>query len=224
MFDTQSEFKDRKDAGERLAREMMHLKKRDPVVLALPRGGVPVAFEIAKAFEAPLDLLMVRKLGAPNHPEYGIGAVVDGSEPQIVLNDEAMRMVNPPPGYVDAEKERQLVEIERRRSEYLAGHEPIPLRGRTAIVVDDGIATGGTVRVALKALRRTSPSRIILAVPVAPRETLESLQPDADEVICLSAPFGFRAVGLHYGDFSQTSDAEVVRLLNAAREWLPAPK
>ncbi|WP_274423349.1 phosphoribosyltransferase [Chelativorans sp. YIM 93263] len=220
MFGTRTEFKNRTDAGERLARELEHFSDVNPVVLALPRGGVPVAFEVAKALKAPLDVLMVRKLGAPNHPEYGIGAVVDGSDPQVVLNEEAMQIVRPPREYVEAEKERQLAEIERRRAEYLAGRRPIPLAGRTAIVVDDGIATGGTIRVALNALRRAKAASIALAVPVAPREVLDILHEDADEVICLSAPVDFRAVGLHYEDFGQTSDAEVVRLLGAASEWL----
>lgn len=219
MFRTESEFRDRSEAGRRLAQALEHVKEERPVVLALPRGGVPVAFEVAKALEAPLDLVMVRKLGAPGHAEYGIGAVVDGAAPQLVLNDEAMRMVNPPPGYVDEEMQRQLAEIERRRGQYFAGRKPVPLSGRTVIVVDDGIATGGTVRVALKALRRAGPERVVLAVPVAPREALDSLKPDADEVVCLAAPANFRAVGLHYQDFDQTSDAEVVRLLDAARAF-----
>jgi putative phosphoribosyl transferase len=218
------EFRNRQDAGQRLARELAHLKDERPVVLALPRGGVPVAYEVAKALVAPLDLLMVRKLGAPGHSEYGIGAVVDGSEPQLVLNEEAMQIIGPTEDYVQAEMERQLAEIERRRASYFAEHDPTPISGRTVILVDDGIATGGTVRVALKALRRSSAERIVLAVPVAPRDRLEALHDDADEVVCLSAPANFRAVGLHYANFEQTSDAEVVRCLKAAREWLPQPQ
>ncbi|WP_159588999.1 phosphoribosyltransferase [Chelativorans xinjiangense] len=224
MFATQTEFNDRHEAGQRLAEALEHLKEENPLVLALPRGGVPVAFEVAKALQAQIDLLMVRKLGAPGHPEYGIGALVDGADPQLVLNEEAMQVVKPSPEYVEAEKQRQLAEIERRRETYFAGRQPIPLAGRTVIVVDDGIATGGTVRVALKALRRAKVKRAVLAVPVAPRDTLDSLKADADEVVCLAAPLNFRAVGLHYRNFSQTSDAEVVRLLNAAREWLPEPQ
>lgn len=220
MHRSQTEFVDRHDAGQRLAGELLHLKEERPVVLALPRGGVPVAFEVAKALAAPLDLLMVRKLGAPGHPEYGIGAVVDGSEPQLVLNDEAMEIVRPSAEYIEAEMQRQLKEIERRRAQYFSDRAPIPLSGRTAIVVDDGIATGGTVRVALKAIRKANAARIVLAVPVAPRDTLESLHDEADEVVCLSVPDHFRAVGFHYDNFEQTSDAEVVACLNAAREWL----
>lgn len=219
MFDTQTEFLNRYDAGRQLADALAHLKEENPLVLALPRGGVPVAFEVAKALRAPLDLLMVRKLGAPGHPELGIGAVVDGPEPQLVINEEAMEIVQASRAYVNAEMERQLAEIERRRAFYFAGREPVPLAGRTAIVVDDGIATGGTVRVALKALHGTEAARIVLAVPVAPRDALDSLHDEVDELVCLKVPWDFRAVGLHYASFDQTSDSEVIDCLNAAREW-----
>ncbi|WP_309085342.1 phosphoribosyltransferase [Chelativorans sp.] len=220
MFGGQTEFLNRREAGQRLAAELAHLKEEQPVVLALPRGGVPVGFEVAKALSAPLDLLMVRKLGAPGHSELGIGAVVDGSDPQLVLNDEAMEIIRPSSDYVREEMERQLAEIDRRRAAYFAEHDPTPVSGRTVILVDDGIATGGTVRVALKALRRSNAARIVLAVPVAPRDTLDALHDDADEVVCLATPPNFRAVGLHYENFSQTSDAEVIACLKAAREWL----
>jgi putative phosphoribosyl transferase len=193
----------------------------DPIVLALPRGGVPVAFEVAKALRAPLDLLMVRKIGAPGREEFGIGAVVDGSDPQIVLNEEAIRIIGPPEGYVEAETRRQLQEIERRRRLYMGGRRPLPVKGRTVIVVDDGVATGGTVRAALKALIRAGAGRIVLALPVAPLDTLEELRGEADEVVCLSTPEPFWAVGLHYADFSQTSDEEVIQLLEEARSYAP---
>lgn len=219
MFDTQTEFLNRYDAGRQLADALAHLKEENPLVLALPRGGVPVAFEVAKALRAPLDLLMVRKLGAPGHPELGIGAVVDGPEPQLVINEEAMEIVQASRAYVNAEMERQLAEIERRRAFYFAGREPVPLAGRTAIVVDDGIATGGTVRVALKALHGTEAARIVLAVPVAPRDALDSLHDEVDELVCLKVPWDFHAVGLHYASFDQTNDSEVIDCLNAAREW-----
>jgi len=221
MFKARAEFRDRRDAGQCLAAELLHLAEEQPVVFALPRGGVPVAFEIAKALAAPLDILMVRKLGAPGHSEYGIGAVVDGAEPQLVLNEEAMHIIHPTSDYVREEMERQLAEIESRRATYFANHEPTPVAGRTIVLVDDGIATGGTVRVALKALRSSHAARIVLAVPVAPRDALDALHDDADEVVCLSTPANFRAVGLHYEDFSQTTDAEVVQLLAEARTWLP---
>ncbi|MEJ0094105.1 MAG: phosphoribosyltransferase [Methylocella sp.] len=208
-------FSDRREAGRRLARALAKFARSSPVILALPRGGVPVAFEVAKALHATLDLLIVRKIGAPGHEELGLGAVVDGSDPQIVMNEEAMRIVHPPPGYVEAEAQRQFQEIERRRRLYLGQRRAAPIKGRFVIVVDDGIATGGTIRAALKALRRAGAKRIVLAVPVAPRDTLDALRLEADEIVCLSTPEPFSAVGLHYADFKQTSDEEVIQLLKA---------
>ena len=209
-------YADRQDAGRRLARAVMDLGLDDPVVLALPRGGVPVAFEVAKALGAPLDLLLVRKLGAPGHQEYGIGALVDGDNPQVVLNEQAMDIIDPLPAYVDAEVQRQLVELERRRQAYLGSRKPIPLAGREVVVVDDGIATGSTVTVAVRSLRKAMVARVTVAVPVAPADALGALHQEADEVICLATPQVFRAVGQHYADFTQTTDQEVVDLLEAA--------
>jgi putative phosphoribosyl transferase len=212
-------FRDRADAGRQLVPRLMIYAGQNPVVLALPRGGVPVAFEVAQALRAPLDLIFVRKIGAPGHAEYGLGAVVDGAHPQVVLNEEALSLLNVPPGYIEEETQRQLKEIERRRQHYLAGRQPVDVAGRIAIVVDDGIATGGTVRAALKGLSRAWPARLILAVPVAPRDTIERLKAEADEVICLMTPEPFYAVGEHFDDFSQTSDREVTTLLDEARLW-----
>lgn len=212
-------FKDRTDAGRKLAEALGGSVMSDPLILALPRGGVPVAFEVAKALHAPLDLVLVRKIGAPGHAEYGIGAVVDGTDPQLVLNEEAMEIVRPPRDYIETEKKRQLAEIERRRKLYFGGKPPLSVKGRTVVLVDDGIATGGTVRVALKALRKDQAARIVLAVPVAPRDTLDLVGKDADEVICLATPDPFVAVGLHYEDFDQTTDDEVVDLLRAAETF-----
>jgi putative phosphoribosyl transferase len=212
-------FRDRADAGRQLVPRLMIYAGQNPVVLALPRGGVPVAFEVAQALRAPLDLIFVRKIGAPGHAEYGLGAVVDGAHPQVVLNEEALSLLNVPPGYIEEETQRQLKEIERRRQHYLAGRQPVDVAGRIAIVVDDGIATGGTVRAALKGLSRARPARLILAVPVAPRDTIERLKAEADEVICLMTPEPFYAVGEHFDDFSQTSDREVTTLLDEARLW-----
>ncbi len=210
-------FSDRRDAGRKLAAALKIYAKEKPLVLGLPRGGVPVAFEVAKALGAPLDLLIVRKIGAPSNPEFGIGAVVDGAEPQVVMNEDIMRMVAPKPAYVKAETQRQLAEIERRRAVYLGGRKPLSPRGRTVIVVDDGVATGGTVRAALRGLKKAGAAKIILAVPVAPTDVLESLRAEADEIVCLNARDDFQAVGFHYADFRQTEDEEVVSLLALAR-------
>jgi putative phosphoribosyl transferase len=212
-------FRDRAEAGRQLAQRLMTYAAARPVVLALPRGGVPVAFEVAKALRAPLDLIFVRKIGAPRHAEFGLGAVVDGAHPQVVLNEDALDHVRVPPGYIKEEIQRQLQEIERRREHYLAGRRPVAVEGRVAIVVDDGIATGSTVRAALKGLSRAWPSRLVLAVPVAPRDTIERLRTEADEVICLMTPEQFYAVGEHYDDFRQTSDREVTTLLDEAQHW-----
>ena len=215
-------FADRYDAGRRLADALEVYRGSDPVVLALPRGGVPVGFEIAKALDAPLDVLLVRKIGAPGQPELGLGAVVDGSDPQTVLTPAVVDAVAPPPGYIEAETRRQLVEIERRRRRYTGERPPPTPSDRTVIVVDDGIATGGTVRAALRGLARSHPARLVLAVPVAPADSLAELEPDCDQIICLATPEPFYAVGQHYRDFTQTEDDEVVRLLEESRAWAPA--
>jgi putative phosphoribosyl transferase len=213
-------FKNRRDAGRRLAAQLLQYKGERPVVLALPRGGVPVAYEVAIALNAPLDVVVVRKLGAPGEPELGIGAVVDGDHPQSVLNEEVVRLLGVSDDYVNCEVARELREIRRRQETYRGGRSPERIEGRTAIVIDDGIATGGSVRAALRGVRRFSPIRLILAVPVAPPETVESLRPEVDELVCLSTPVFFHAVGQFYEDFRQTTDDEVVRLLEAAREHM----
>jgi putative phosphoribosyl transferase len=212
-------FRDRADAGRQLAHRLLPYAAQEPVILALPRGGVPVAFEVARQLRAPLDLLFVRKIGAPGHAEFGLGAVVDGAHPQVVLNEEVLAELDVPGRYLEEETRRQLREIERRRQHYLAGRRPIDVAGRVAIMVDDGIATGGTVRAALKGLARARPARLILAVPVAPPDTIERLRAEADEVVCLMMPEPFYAVGKHYDDFTQTSDREVIDLLEEAQRW-----
>lgn len=221
FMNTQSSeiFRDRVDAGRKLARALLHLKDAKPVVLGLPRGGVPVAFEVADLLDAPLDVVLVRKIGAPGQPELGLGAIVDGKSPQIVLNEELVQLVRPGRGYLEAEEKRQLAEIERRRALYRPGRVPLSLVGRTAIVVDDGIATGGTVKAVLLALRSSGVDRLVLAVPVAPHDTLQELAPLADEIVCLASPEPFYSVGSHYSDFAQTTDEEVIDLLaRAAKE------
>jgi putative phosphoribosyl transferase len=210
-------FLDRHDAGQRLAAELKARQLENPVVLALPRGGVPVAYEIAHALGAPLDVLLVRKLGAPGREEFGVGAVVDGPRPQIVLNTEAIDMLGVTPDYLDRERDRQLAEIERRRRLYAGASLPVEVAERTVILVDDGVATGGTMLAALRALRNANPKRIVVVAPVAAPDTLEKLAAEADEVVALEAPETFRAVGLHYVDFTQTSDEEVIDLLGRQR-------
>lgn len=217
MIGYQHQFRDRHEAGIQLAGALMHLAPTHPLVLALPRGGVPVAFEVARALDADLDLLFVRKLGAPGYEELGIGAVVDGADPQLVLNEDVVRQLAPSPNYIRAELRRQLGEVERRRHAYLGGAAPIAIAGRPVIVVDDGIATGGTVKAALKGLRNAGPARLVLAVPVAPQESIAALGAECDEIVCLAQPYPFYAVGAHYARFDQTSDDEVARLLARAR-------
>lgn len=215
--ETSPRFIDRRDAGQRLAARLKSRPFSDPVVLALPRGGVPVGFEVAHALDAPLDVLLVRKLSAPGFEELGIGAVIDGTQPQLVLDAETIAMLRVTPAYVDQERDRQLVEIERRRRLYRGELPAVSVEGRTAIIVDDGIATGGTVLVALRALSKVSPKSIVVAVPVAPPETLAKLSIEADDVVCLATPSPFGSVGRYYDDFTQTSDEEVIRLLAAQR-------
>jgi len=209
-------FQDRQDAGKQLARALLRFKASDPIVLALPRGGVPVAFEIARALEAPLDLVLVRKIGAPDQPELALGAVVDGEKTEIVVNEDVLEELALSESFVRERAAREIEEIERRRRLYLRGRDRVPVAGKTALVVDDGIATGATMRAALRAVRRRQPSRLVLAVPVAPAETVESLRSEVDEVVCLSTPSFFGAIGYFYHDFRQVDDDEVRRLLAEA--------
>ncbi len=206
-------FADRTEAGRALAAEIARKGYQDPVVLALPRGGVPVAFEIARAIDAPMDLVLVRKIGTPGQPELALGAVVDGPSPQCVVNEDVQRQADISDAQFEQEKQRQLAEIDRRRGLYLAGRERVPISGKTAIIVDDGIATGATARVALKALRQAGPAKLVLAVPVAPAATLEAMADDIDDCLCLETPDPFHAVGFFYRNFDPVSDEEVATLM-----------
>jgi putative phosphoribosyl transferase len=206
-------FTDRRQAGQQLAAKLLRYKIENPLVLAIPRGGVPVGLEVANALAAPLDLVLVRKIGVPFQPELAAGAVVDGEHTETVWNRDILDALEVTEEFFKPEVARQLEEIERRRKAYL-GSRPRPrIAGCTAIVVDDGIATGATVRAALIAVRRNGPKRLILAVPVAPLDTVESLRKDVDELICLEVPKEFHAIGEFYVDFAQLEDAHVVDLL-----------
>jgi putative phosphoribosyl transferase len=216
-------FRDRADAGRRLAERLAAHKGEHPVVLALPRGGVAVGFEVAKALAAPLDLLMVRKIGAPTQPELAAAAIVDGDRPTIVVNRDVVEGLAIPSTYIEAEAGRQLAEIARRRSLYLPGRLAVPLAGRTVIVVDDGIATGATTRAALRAARHAQPKRLILAAPVAPPDVAADLAAECDEVVCLAEPSFFGGISLFYDDFHQLEDGEVIALLDEARAFAEPP-
>jgi predicted phosphoribosyltransferase len=206
-------FEDRKDAGHKLAVALAKYKGDHPVVLALPRGGVPVAAEVAAALGAPLDLILVRKVGVPMQPELAMGAVVDGAQPIIVRNEDIIRLVGIDEAEFKAVCDRELAEIERRRKRYV-GERPHPdVAGKVAIVIDDGIATGATTRAALRATRMRKPKRLVLAVPVAPTRSLEELRDDADEIICIEDHEPFGAIGYFYFDFRQVSDEEVIETL-----------
>lgn len=204
-------FADRVEAGRRLAERLVAMRPADPVVYALPRGGVPVAAEVARALDAPLDLLLVRKIGAPGQPELALGAVADGGE--LVLNPEIIAATGASETFIEDARRAQLTEIERRRGRYMAGRAPLDLRGRTAVVVDDGLATGATARAALHALRQRGAARLILAVPVAPPDAAAALRADADEVVVVLEAEPFGGVGAFYADFHQLGDEEVVAIL-----------
>jgi putative phosphoribosyl transferase len=218
-------FANRTDAGQQLARALARYKNKGAVVLALPRGGVPVAAEVAAALEAPLDLILVRKIGVPMQPELAMGAVVDGSNPLVVRNEEVIALAGVDETDFKAVCDAELAEIERRRQRYLGGRERIDVAGRIAIVIDDGIATGATTRAALRATRARQPKKLILAVPVAPTESLAAMQEEADEVVCLEDYESFGAIGFYYSDFRQTSDQQVIdtlaRFAQAATQEAP---
>mgnify|MGYP001180489500 CR=1 FL=1 len=210
-------FDDRSKAGLRLAETLKRYRGKNVVVLALPRGGVPVAAEVAAFLDAPLDLLLVRKIGVPAQPELAMGAVIDGNSPLVVRNEDIIRHALVSEKEFDAVCRAELAEIERRRRAYVGDRPPVDVEGKVAIVVDDGIATGATIRAAIRGLRRRKPSSIVLAVPVAPPDTIEALRNEADEVVCLEEPAYFQAIGLYYRDFRQLKDQDVIALMDAAR-------
>ncbi len=209
-------FETRADAGRRLAVRLTRLPLESPVVYALPRGGVPVAAEIAKALRAPLDLIFVRKIGAPGAPEVALGAVVDGEAAETIVNPAVLRASGADETYLARARAAELAELERRRAVYLGARKPVDPAGRTAIVVDDGLATGATVKAALGYLRRRKAARVIVAVPVAPADTLHEIGALADRVECLVPDPAFTGVGAWYRDFHQLSDAETIGLLREA--------
>jgi predicted phosphoribosyltransferase len=210
-------FRDRSDAGRQLATRLQHYGKGAGVlVLALPRGGVPVGFEVASALGVPLDLFLVRKLGVPGHEELAMGAVASGGV--RVLNPEVVGVLQVPQPVIDQMAEAELTELQRRERAYRDDRPPPDARGKTVILVDDGLATGSTMRAAARALRQQAPRRLVVAVPVAPAETCAGLAEEVDEVVCLVTPDPFYGVGLWYDDFSQTSDKQVRALLRRAAQ------
>jgi putative phosphoribosyl transferase len=206
-------FHDRVDAGRKLAHALARYAKDEVVVLALPRGGVPVAAEVATALRAPLDLLLVRKIGCPAQPELAMGAIVDGVPPIVVRNEDVIRAAGVSEAGFDRVCREELVEIERRRARYLGDRHRESLEARTVIVIDDGLATGATMRAALRALRNHHPGKIVLAVPVAPAATLSELRREADDVVCLEHFQFYGAIGAYYDDFRQVTDEELIAIL-----------
>jgi predicted phosphoribosyltransferase len=212
-----SRFRDRHEAGRLLAEKLARYASRpDVLVLALPRGGVPVAYEVARALGAPLDVFVVRKLGVPGHEELAMGAVATGGV--RVLNDEVVRGLGIPAYVIDAVTERELHELAQRERLYRGDRPPPDVRGRTVILVDDGLATGATMHAAIQALRQQKPAHIVVGVPTASPETCEALKAEVDDVVCAITPQPFYAVGLSYEDFSQTTDEEVRELLQRSRQ------
>jgi predicted phosphoribosyltransferase len=208
-------YRDRREAGRMLADRLRHFAgHQDVIVLALPRGGVPVAFEVAMAIGAPLDVFMVRKLGLPGHPEFALGAIASGGI--RIVNDDVIRYYRIPAAAIDQIAGAEQQELERRERAYRGARPPLNLEGRVVILVDDGLATGSTMRAAVVAVRRQLPSQIVVAVPVGARQACRALDQVADDVVCAMTPEPFRAVGLWYQNFEQTTDDDVRRLLAVA--------
>jgi putative phosphoribosyl transferase len=214
-------FRNREQAGQLLADKLMtYANRTDVLILALPRGGVPVAFEVAQTLNAPLDIFVVRKLGLPGHEELAMGALASGNV--RVLNDDVVNRLHIPEKVIDAVAAQERRELERRERLYRNDRPPVSVQGRTVILIDDGLATGSTMRAAVSALRRQNPAALVVAVPVAAPETCQEFKSEVDEIICAYTPEPFYAVGLWYEDFSQTSDEEVRGLLARAAQATPA--
>ena len=205
-------FRDRREAGQLLAKELAALRgRKDVIVLGVPRGGVVVAYEVAQALGAPLDVYITRKIGAPNNPELAIGAAA--SDGTLVLDHDLIERIGVPDRYVQEETARQRQEIKRRLAAYRGSRPEADLHGKTVVLVDDGVATGATTLASLRAVKARQPAKLILAVPVGPEDTIQVLASEADEVVCLYTPDLFWAVGAFYSAFDQTTDAEVIQLL-----------
>ena len=206
-------FADRRQAGRMLAERLPDLDRASTVVIALPRGGLPVAREVALAFGLPLGLVLVRKVGVPGHPELALGAVSDGDDMQLSVNQDIADMLEYDADKIEYLARKALPELERRERLYLRDSPPVSVKDKTVVVVDDGVATGATLRAALHVLRQRGARRLIVALPVGPEDTLDDLRRLADEVICLECPSPFRAVGAHYAVFNQVTDNEVIGIL-----------
>lgn len=211
-----SKFKNREDAGRNLAQRLLELKERNLVVIAIPRGGVTVAYQVAKALEAPLDIIIPRKLGAPGNPELAIGSVTEDGT--LIINNELIQGLRISAEYIDKAKEEQIEEIKRRRKVYRDHRRPVNLKDKTVILVDDGIATGATMRAAIKSVYRQKPRSVIVAIPVAPPETVKVLKKEVDTILCLVIFEPFFAIGQFYEDFTQVSDKEVIELITLSRK------
>ena len=214
-------FSDRRDAGRRLARLLRDYAGEKPVVLALPRGGVPVAAPVAIAFGAPLDVVVVRKLGVPGQPELAMGAVVEAGRAVTIRNEAIIRVAHVSEAEFDEVRAAELAEAQRRRELYVGRGRRLSLKGRAVIVIDDGIATGASMRAAVKAVRKQQPARLVVAVPVAARTSLEALRGEVDDIVCVDVRDDLRAIGVYYDDFEQVSDDEVIAALRSVNATHP---
>jgi putative phosphoribosyl transferase len=215
-------FQNRTDAGRQLAKALLKYRGRHPVVLALPRGGVPVAAEVARVLDAPLDLLLVRKIGLPSQPELAMGAVADGEDLTVIRNIDVIEVSGVSEEEFDAVCNEERAEIERRRKRYLGDRARAQIKGQVVIIVDDGIATGATTLAAIRAVRTRQPKELVLAVPVAPLDAIEKLHPEVDAIVCLDTPEDLGAIGYFYRDFRQISDDEVIATLGRFSSNRPA--